>query len=181
MFWKGPLIGGGSNGWLSWSSRKLFVMDRYPSPICLSARVIWGPANLLIPGSINIGHSATACSTRAIAIPYLSSSPLKESATDKLCMFCHQARLFVLIGCSWRTEEASPPCKRKSGGCGFSDACSRWTSFSAKSTQIPRLPGEVFLSVVDVCAKVPYDLSTIGQLGTLDDWKEDRKSIFRCG
>lgn len=62
---------------------------------------------------------------------------------------------------------------------GLSDACSRWMSFSAKSTQIPRLPGEFFPSVVDMCAKVPYDLSTIGQLGTLDDGKEDRKSIFR--
>ncbi|KAJ7321361.1 hypothetical protein DFH08DRAFT_1033960 [Mycena albidolilacea] len=31
----------------------------------------------------------------------------------------------------------------------------------------------------DARAKTPYDLSTIGQLGTLDDWKEDRKSIFR--
>ncbi|KAF7373449.1 hypothetical protein MSAN_00554600 [Mycena sanguinolenta] len=63
---------------------------------------------------------------------------------------------------------------------GFSDRTDYWwTSTSPESTQIPRLPGELFPRLVLLSAKVHYDLSATDDFGTLNDWREERKTILR--
>jgi hypothetical protein len=54
-----------------------------------------------------------------------------------------------------------------------------WTSSSEKSTRIPRMRGELFPRIVEISAKVDYDLSATDNFGILNDWGEEGKSITR--
>ncbi|KAJ7802211.1 hypothetical protein B0H14DRAFT_3155170 [Mycena olivaceomarginata] len=52
---------------------------------------------------------------------------------------------------------------------------SRMTSSSEKGTRIPRMRGELFPRIVEISAKVDYDLSATDNFGTLNDWAEEGK------
>ncbi|KAF7373411.1 HAD-like protein [Mycena sanguinolenta] len=82
---------------------------------------------------------------------------------------------------SMQRDERRMRIKEERRGAGFSSGGTwdQWTSFSPRSTRIPRMPGEIFPRLVYLSAKVHYDLSAADDLGTLNDWEEERKTILR--
>ncbi|KAJ7117238.1 HAD-like domain-containing protein [Mycena crocata] len=63
---------------------------------------------------------------------------------------------------------------------GFSgDSCSKWTTFSNKSTQIRVQPGEFFPRATGMSAEVRYDLSVVGGFANKDSWDRDATNIRR--
>jgi hypothetical protein len=51
-----------------------------------------------------------------------------------------------------------------------------WTSSSEKNTRIPRTRGELFPRIVEMSAKVDYDLSATDNFRTLNDWQRKVKA-----